>query len=266
MITRRKLTPAGERLAWRRYKVHGDLKAREALAEHHAGLVAKVALRYNGEHVGLSFDDMLGIGYGLLLTAIDNFDVGRGFRFSTYAVNWMSGRMRHAIRDASPLPGWALDLRTKAHLAEMRLLGRLLRQPTTMEIADEAGLTEAELLRDNAWSNMQPLPLSQIDGERRDPDADSDAFEFEPAGMAECDLLGDPAEIVQRNMMVDTVLKLLGEKERPVVRAIAVDGATITETGRALSMSPQAVYERLKQLRRRVQNATGSEIAEICVG
>jgi RNA polymerase sigma factor for flagellar operon FliA len=266
MITRRRLTPAGERLAWRRFKQHGDQKAREALAEHHAGLVAKVALRYKGEHVGLSFDDMLGIGYGLLLTAIDTFDAQRGFRFSTYAVNWMSGRMRHAIRDASPLPAWALDLRAKAHQAELRLLGRLLRQPTTVEIAKEAGLTEAEVLRDKAWSNMQPLPLSQIEAERNDPDADSDAFEFESVGMADCALLGDPAEIALQDQMIDDVLKLLGARERPIVRAMVVDGATITETARTLSMSPQAAYERLKKLRRRVGSVGDCEIAGICFG
>jgi RNA polymerase primary sigma factor len=85
-------TPA-ERARLERVVAAGS-RARSALVAANQGLVRSVARRY--ERRGLPLDDLMQEGNLGLLRAIERFDLGRGCRFSTYAV-W---RIREAILEA----------------------------------------------------------------------------------------------------------------------------------------------------------------------
>ena len=77
---------------WTQFKDTGDAKAREGLILHYSPLVKFVAGRMG---VGLPRNveqaDLVSYGIFGLIDAIDKFDLERGFKFETYAVNRIKG-------------------------------------------------------------------------------------------------------------------------------------------------------------------------------
>lgn len=61
----------------------GDSKARELFIESNLKLVVSIARKYIGR--GLSFLDLIQEGNLGLMTAVDKYDVNKGYKFSTYA-------------------------------------------------------------------------------------------------------------------------------------------------------------------------------------
>ena len=59
---------------------------RAAFINENLGLVHACAKRFKGR--GIEYDDLYGAGCVGLVKAADNFDTGRGLRFSTYALSW----------------------------------------------------------------------------------------------------------------------------------------------------------------------------------
>ncbi len=105
------LTAAEERaLAWR--VKAGDALARDELIGANLRLVVRIARGFThlGRRVGLDSDDLIGHGNVGLVNAADRFDPAEGCRFSTYAIHWISMRIRRAIVDQ------AAPVRVPSHL------------------------------------------------------------------------------------------------------------------------------------------------------
>ena len=62
-------------------------KAREEMIKANLGLVAYCAKDYEGR--GVEEEDLLAMGITGLIRAVDRFDYTKGYRFSTFAVNWI---------------------------------------------------------------------------------------------------------------------------------------------------------------------------------
>ena len=84
---------------WSRFKDSGDPGAREGLILHYSPLVKFVAGRIG---VGLPRNveqaDLVSYGIFGLIDAIDKFDLERGFKFETYAVNRIKGAILDELR------------------------------------------------------------------------------------------------------------------------------------------------------------------------
>lgn len=88
------LTAAAEREVAKRAR-GGDAKARESLVLHNLRLVASLARKFAARGV-VGFDDLFQHGCAGLCKAVDKFDPGRGFRFSTYATWWIKDALHRA--------------------------------------------------------------------------------------------------------------------------------------------------------------------------
>lgn len=73
----------------------GSLDARNLFVCHNLRLVRSLAGKYRNR--GLCHEDLVSEGYLGLIRAVEKFDPGLGFRFSTYAIPWIRQAMERAI-------------------------------------------------------------------------------------------------------------------------------------------------------------------------
>lgn len=166
-INKTLLTPEEERqLAYR--VMQGDQKAKEILIERNLRLVVSVAKKHLGR--GLPLMDLVQEGSLGLMVAVERYDVTKGFRFSTYAVNWIRQAMTRAIADKGRNVRLSADKHTKVNRfrkAKIELEKALNREPTMEEIADYLGisLVNAKNLYDLQFDTVS---LNTIVGDEED--------------------------------------------------------------------------------------------------
>lgn len=127
-----------------------DPAAVEELVACNQRLVFSLALRFNRSPMSarLELMDLVQAGNVGLLTAIRKYNAAAGVRLSTYAVPWVRQYIRrHCLRH-----GQTANLSTRdavhsvrARFARARLSQSLLAEPSHQQIAQEAGISTADL-------------------------------------------------------------------------------------------------------------------------
>lgn len=78
-----------------------DINARNKLVEANLKFVANIARNYKG--LGLSYSDLIQEGNAGLFKAIDKFDPDKGYKFISYAVNWIRQSILEALNKKNSL-------------------------------------------------------------------------------------------------------------------------------------------------------------------
>ncbi|MBA4115310.1 MAG: sigma-70 family RNA polymerase sigma factor [Rubrobacter sp.] len=137
-IGRDRLLSGRDELELGRRARQGDEKARNELIEKNLRLVVSVARKYRGASPGLTFEDLIQEGNIGLIKAVEKFDPGRGYRFSTCATAWIRESIQAAIVDKGNtirVPKYvSRKLRTISHVLS-ELTNEYGREPTEEEVA-----------------------------------------------------------------------------------------------------------------------------------
>ncbi|MCU0095650.1 RNA polymerase sporulation sigma factor SigG [Bacillus sp. OR9] len=124
----------------------GEISAREKLVNGNLRLVLSVIQRFNnrGEYV----DDLFQVGCIGLMKSIDNFDLGKNVKFSTYAVPMIIGEIRRYLRDNNPIrvSRSLRDIAYKALQVREKLIAENSKEPTAMDIAKVLEVTHEEIV------------------------------------------------------------------------------------------------------------------------
>ncbi len=124
----------------------GNKTARDKLINGNLRLVLSVIQKFTNR--GEDVDDLFQIGVVGLIKAINNFDLTKGVRFSTYCVPMISGELRRYLRDYNHIKvsRSLRDLAYKAMQAKELLTNQHQRDPTIDEISKEVGVERSEVV------------------------------------------------------------------------------------------------------------------------
>lgn len=124
----------------------GDRYARDRLVNCNLKLVFNLVKRFQNR--GYELEDLFQIGCIGLMKAIDKFDLTYDVKFSTYAVPMIVGEIRRFLRDDSPVKvsRSVKELAYKVQQARERLTGKIGREPTVGEVAEDMGMSREEIV------------------------------------------------------------------------------------------------------------------------
>ncbi len=241
--TRRKLTP-GER---RKILAEGA-EARSRLALANLRLVVSIAKNYAGRsrNRDLSLLDLVQEGAEGLYRAVDKFDPGYGFKFSTYATHWIRQSIVRGLADKSRtirIPVHMSETAQKYQKITVQLEKSLGRTPTIQEIADELGV-ESEKIHTIRRISQDIVQLEQtLDGtDEGSSTTISETIEDHETETQDTIVAQD----ILKNQ-VQTILKNLSPREREVIelRHGMTDGIqyTLEQIGNRMGVTRERVRQ-----------------------
>jgi RNA polymerase primary sigma factor len=177
------------------------------------------------------------------MRAVDKFEHGRGFKFSTYATWWIRQAITRAIADQSRtirLPVHMIETMGRVRTVTRDLLQQTGREPTVEETAAAAGLSLEET-RCVLKMTRQPLSLDQPVG-----DHDDSFFGEFVQDHREVDALQPMTQDLLKERIND-VLEGLNYREREILRLRygLADGYsyTLEEVGKIFSVTRERVRQ-----------------------
>ncbi len=213
----------------------GDRRARDLFIEGNLRLVLSLMKRFRSRNA--SQDDLFQAGCYGLIKAIDNFDIGVGVRFSTYAVPMIMGEMKRFLRDGNSLRV-SRSIRDTAYqvLKARERIEERDEEATIAKIAEEMQVKEREVVYAlDAISD--PISLYEP--------------VYNKAGdtLLLMDQLSDEKntdEIWTERVALREAMGKLGERERKILLLRYYEGKTQTEISEEIGIS-QAQVSRLEK-------------------
>ena len=165
-----------EKLACTREEKHlillaqrGDESAMQQIIECYLPLIRATAMRSALFFSDQLMEDLIQAGTIGLLKAIKRFSFDAGAKLSTYALPWILGEIRQAIRLSSEVTGIESG-KKKIERMQEELLLRLQRMPTLKELAQACCMTAEQV------SELSALSLVKPDAENNDREQQGKEF------------------------------------------------------------------------------------------
>ncbi|MDR2162402.1 MAG: SigB/SigF/SigG family RNA polymerase sigma factor [Clostridiales Family XIII bacterium] len=154
------------------YAKHPSDELRNQIVEKYMYLADMLSRKYTGR--GIDYDDLYQVASMALVLAVDRFDQGKGFAFTSFATPTIIGEIKRYFRDKS----WALkvprrmkDLVTQFSSAREKLQKENGRPPTIRELAEYMEVSEEDILEAmESVNTYRAYSLDQVAKNKGDDD------------------------------------------------------------------------------------------------
>jgi RNA polymerase sigma-B factor len=228
-----------ERL-WRRFAAGRDRGDRDRLVELYMPMARRMAGRYSG--VSEPYDDLLQVASLGLVNAVDRFDPSRGIPFAGFAKPTILGELKRHFRDkvwTVRVPRALHDRMAEVEKATEKMTLELRRPPSIEELSAEVGIEASEVLEIlEARHNRRPLSL------------DAPPIGADPEDASGAEWIGRPDgnfDLVDDRLAMESVLPILGDREREVLRLRFIEELPQTEIATRIGCSQMHVSRLLRR-------------------
>jgi RNA polymerase sigma factor (sigma-70 family) len=217
----------------------GDTEAKEKVIMSNLRLVAKIALHYCKS--GFYYLDLIQEGTIGLITAIDKFDVNKGYKFSTYATWWIKKEIIDALKkkvNMIKIPNYIYLMNKKIQIFEEDYMNKEGKKPNLEQVADALGICKSDIVRVKKAVDMNLTNLKY--GEVKEEEDSVEIKDYSTINEIDSAI----NELQQRNR-VSALLNKLNVREKRIIEmyyGLSEEGKyTFKEIGRELNISAERV-------------------------
>lgn len=252
-LTRTKLLTATEEKSLSRRARYGDLMAKERLIESNMRLVVSIAKNYMAS--GIPLEDLIQEGAIGLMTATERFDPRMGYRFSTYATQWIRQSIGRAIDNkakAIRLPAHISESLRKIDKSRAELHRQFGSEPTIEQISEHTGLS-LKKMNSLLQTTQDPISLDMTVGEDDSTSLGSLVLDRTAPNPQD--------ELIAQEMRgeIEAILNTLDEREKVVMRKRfgfdEDDKSVLQQIGDELHISRERVRQIEAQALRKLRSA-----------
>jgi len=230
---------------WRR---SNDRQARDELIERFLPLARKLARRYSQSSE--PYEDLVQVASLGLVKAVERFDPGRGFAFSSFAVPTIVGELKRYFRDTA----WALHVDRGAQErarritdAQQKLSARTGRMPTVDELAQYLEMSQEEVL--DGLQTAEAYGAVSLDAPVGEDDEETSRLEAIGADDQRLELVDDHATIF-------AAARHLPTREREILYLRFGEDLTQSEIAERVGVSQMQVSRLLRRSLARLRELT----------
>ena len=239
----------------------GDTVAYQKLVTHNLRFVVAMAKKFQGQ--GVPFEDLINEGNLGLIRAVSTFDETRGFKFISYAVWWITQRIRTAIQKTGRvvrLPSHITESIGKLYRKSLELEQEYEREPSTKELA-EISDTTIKWIEDLVKAYSGPVSL------------EDSSIEDRP--LIEYLTSSDPRpemQLMQDSLKneISNLVKTLKIRESQVLTEYyglgEDDPKTLEQIGEILNLSSERVRQIKERALQRLRKSTTSQLLKLYLG
>jgi RNA polymerase sigma factor for flagellar operon FliA len=227
---------------WVAYKDAAGTDERDRLILHYSPLVKYVAGRVAvGLPQNVEQSDLVSYGIFGLIDAIEKFDLGRGFKFETYAISRIKGAILDELRSIDWVPR---SVRAKARGLEKayaKFEAEHHRSPTDGELAAALDYTDSQL--QTTLSQISFIGLVALDEMLS---VGGDRGESLTLGDTVADAAAGPVasyEIEEMRQLLAQAINHMPEREKVVLTLYYYEGLTLAEIGEVLGVTESRVCQ-----------------------
>jgi RNA polymerase sigma factor for flagellar operon FliA len=217
-----------------------SIEVKEQVVQKYIPLVKYIASRVIiGKSRYVEYDDLVGYGMIGLMDAINKFDESRGMQFSTYSSIRIKGAMIDELRKNSPISKGAIDKLNKYNEAVEQLQTKLLRDPSTEEVAKALDISSSDVADIESYINyISVISLDDILFSEDDEMKLKETIEDKNSPSPERSL-----EEKEELEYLAKAIEKLNEKDRTVLSLYYYEGFTLKEIGKVLEVSESRVCQ-----------------------
>jgi RNA polymerase primary sigma factor len=252
-LTRAPLLTAPEELKLALRVRDGDWNAKMKMIEANMRLVVSIAKTYLSS--GIPLEDLIQEGSIGLMTAAERFDPDRGYRFSTYATQWIRQSIGRAVDNKSKairLPAHVSESLRKVEKARSESRRRTGDDPTAEQLSEIVGLP---LKKINALlqTTQEPVSLDMPIGDEDNTSLGNLLFDKSSP---------DPQDeliLAEMRSEIESILGSLDEREQMIMRCRFGfendDRRVLQQIGETLGISRERVRQLEAQAIRKLRSA-----------